>query len=77
MSWERASTHIIKMYGERGYPCLIPIVGRKYVVGLLFTSIEIEDVEMHDIIMSIVFLGKFSIERDCLMNDNSILSKAF
>lgn len=46
-------------------------------MGVPFATIEMDEVDMQDIISAMIFLGKLRIVSNCLIKDNSSLSKAF
>lgn len=67
----------MKMYGDSGSPCLIPLVGWKKGEGCPFIRIEMEVVVMQDIMSVMILVGKLKKCKVSLMNPHSILSKAF
>lgn len=74
---ERYSRHKIKMYGDSGSPCLIPLEGEKGVEAWPMMMIVVPTEDTQDIIRSIRFLGKLKKERTLLMKPHSNLSSLF
>jgi hypothetical protein len=73
----RYSMQRIKMYRDRGSPCLIPLDGEKFSRHSPFTKMEREEDEMQDIISSIQEEGKLKNWRVWRIKDHSRGSYAF
>lgn len=65
------------MYGDKGSPCCMPLVGLKYSVGFPLISMEVEDVVTQDIMRLIKFVETLRATKEQCMNDHSSWSNAF
>ena len=70
----KSSIHIIKMYGESGSPCLIPLDGLINPVGLSLINKEYETEAMHSIIHLIHISWKPNTFRQLWIKSHSNLS---
>lgn len=69
--------HRMKIYGDIGSPCRMPLVGEKKGVLISFARIIISLVVMHYIIRFINFCRRLKNYKDSLMKLHYIVSKAF
>jgi hypothetical protein len=77
ISIEKTSTPKIKRKGERGFPCLNPLPGKKKPKGLTFKKIEQEVEEIQILIQDSQRGLKPSFSKMAIRNLHFILSKAF